>query len=92
MAGCNLQAERPGRYRFGKGRFLLDTAGLPEMDGVAADHPGSLELEPGQELAPGRREEGRTEIAAVAVVVLAEGHQAECCMLQRGARNGGSLF
>lgn len=82
-------------YSFGEGR-LLDTAGLPELDGAAAGHPGNpeLELEPelDRRLEPGRREVRSSETAAaVAVVGQAEGHRAECCILQRG-RKGGSLF
>lgn len=63
----------------------MDTAGLPEMDGVAAGHPGSLELQPGRGPEPGRREarSSDTAAAAAAVVGQAEGLQAECCILQR---------
>ena len=94
-AGCSWQAVRPGRYSFGEGRFLVDTAGLPEMDGAAAGHPGSLELGSDQELEPGRREVRSSETAAAAAAVAevgqAEGLQAECCILQRG-REGGGVF
>lgn len=62
----------------------MDTAGLPEVDGVAAGHPGSLQLEPGRGLEPGRREERSSETAAAAAAVgQAEGLQADCCILQR---------
>lgn len=50
MAGYSWQAERPGRYSFGGRRLLADTAALPEMDGAAAGHPGSLGLGPGLDL------------------------------------------
>lgn len=85
-AGCSWQAGRPGRYSFGEGRFLVGTAGLPEMDGVAAGHPGSLEL--GLGLEPGRMKErssgtaAAVAAAAAAVVGQAEGLRAECCILQ----------
>lgn len=85
-AGCSWQAGRPGRYSFGEGRFLVDTAGLPEMDGVAAALPESLELEQGQGLEPGRREERNSDIVAAgagAVGGQAEGLQAECYILWR---------
>lgn len=83
-AGCSWQAGRPGRYSFGEGRFLVDTAALPEMDGVAAVLPESLELEQGQGLEPGRREERNSDIvAAGAVGGQAEGLQAECYILWR---------
>lgn len=64
----------------------MDTAGLPEMDGVAAGHPGSLELQPGRGPGPGRREAHSSDTAAAAaaaVVGQAEGLQAECCILRR---------
>lgn len=69
----------------------MDTAGLPELDGAAAGHPGSPELEPDRELEPGRREARSSETAAAAVAVVgqAEGLRAEGCILQR---EGGSLF
>lgn len=85
-AGCSWQAGRPGRYSFGEGRFLVDTAGLPEMDGVAAALPESLELEQGQGLEPGRREERNSDIVAAgagAVGGQAEGLQAERYILWR---------
>lgn len=84
----------PGRYSFGEGRLLVDTAGLPVLDGAAAGHPGSpeLELERGQK--PGRREQGSSGTAAAAAAAgRAEGLRAECCILQReGGRNGVSLI
>lgn len=71
----------------------MDTAGLPEMDGVAAGHPGSLQLEPGLGLEPGRREERSSETAAAAAVGQAEGLRADCCILQREqGREGVSLI
>lgn len=85
-AGCSWQAGRPGRYSFGEGRFLVDTAALPEMDGVAAALPESLELEQGQGLEPGRREEHNSDIVAAgagAVGGQAEGLQTECYILWR---------
>lgn len=84
VASCSWQAERPGRYSFGEGRLLEGTAGLPEMDGVAAGHPGSLQLEQGQKPEPGRRVERSSETAAAvgAVEVQAGGLQAEYCILQ----------
>lgn len=54
------------------------------MDGVAAEHPGSLQLEQGQGPEPGKREGGSSETAAVgAVEVQAGGLQAEYRILQR---------
>lgn len=85
VASCSWQAESPGRYSFGEGRLLEGTAGLPEMDGVAAGHPGSLHPEQGQGLEPGRRWERSSETAAVAVgaeEVPAAGLRAEYCILQ----------
>lgn len=60
----------------------MDTAGLPEMDGAAAGHPGSLELELDRRLEPGRREERSSETAAAAEAVVgqAEGLRAESCI------------
>lgn len=71
----------------------MDTAGLPEMDGAAAGHPGSRELGSDRELEPGRQEARSSETAAAAAAEVgqAEGLQAECCILQRG-RAGGSVF
>lgn len=85
VANCSWQAERPGRYSFGEGRLLEGTAGLLEMDGVAAGHPGSLQLEQDQEPEPGRREERSSGTAAAAVgaeEVQAGGLRAEYCILQ----------
>lgn len=99
VANCSWQAERPGRYSFGEGRLLEGTAGLPEMDGLAAGHPGSLQLGQGQGLEPGRREERSSETAAVAAAVGAEedragGLRAECCILrgERGRKEGFLIF
>lgn len=61
-------------------------AGLPEMDGAAAGHPGSPELEPELDRGPepGRREVRSSETAAAAAVVgQAEELRAERCILQR---------
>lgn len=64
---------------FGEETLLVDTVGLPEMDGALAGHLGSLELglelDLGQE--PGRLEGGSSETAAVAVVVVVEGQAEE---------------
>lgn len=57
----------------------MDTAGLPEMDGAAADHPESLALGSDQERKPGRREACSFETVA-AVVGQAEGLRAEGCI------------
>lgn len=82
VACCSWQAERPGRYSFGLGRLLEGTAGLPEMDGVAAEHPGSLQREQGQGPEPGKREGRSSETAAVgAAEDQAGGLQAEYCIL-----------
>lgn len=87
VASCSWQAERPGRYSFGEGRLLEGTAGLPEMGGVAAGHPGSPQRERDQdqepEPEPGRREERSSETAAAvgAEEVQAGGLQAEYCIL-----------
>lgn len=66
---------------FGEERFLVDTVGLPEMDGVLAGHLGNLGLELGLELylgqEPGRLEGGSSETAAVAVAVVVEGQAEE---------------
>lgn len=69
----------------------MDTAGLPEMDGAAAGHPGSPELESDPDrglVEPGRREARSSETAAAAEAVAdrAEGLRAERCNLQREER------
>lgn len=52
------------------------------MDGVAAEHPGSLQLEQGQGPEPGKREGRSSETAAVgAAEDRAGGLQAEYCIL-----------
>ena len=68
----------------------MDTAGLPEMDGAAAGHPGIRELGSDRELEPGRQEARSSETAAAAEAEAgqAEGLQAECCILQRGREEG----
>lgn len=97
VANCSWQAGRPGRYSFGEGRLLEGTAGLPEMDGLAAGHPGSLQLGQGQGLELGRREERSSETAAAAVGAeedRAGGLRAECCILrgERGRKEGFWIF
>lgn len=82
VAGCSWQAGRPGRYSFGRGRLLVDTAGLPEADGAAAGRPGNLGLGLDQGQEPGRREVRSSETAAAeAVVGQVEELQAESYIL-----------